>query len=212
MARDFMKMFGHPVSLARALRKLTLGSVIAVTGLPVATPAAGPNETPLEGAPSAGATIVNRSKKAGKLILQLPGSTAYVSTEHRSHRSHSSHRSHYSSVGGTTTTAPRPTPPPTSPNTVVAANAVSGEIETIDKVRRTFVVKLASGVKRTFGFRDDTKHTTNAGVTFRFDELSNAADAPLPISIGDKVKVQWRVATDGSHIATTIRQTGVQNP
>ena len=110
MPRDFLSLVRRPKDLLKSLRKIALGGVIAATGVSaspsIATAAGSPPSEP-------NPTIVDRSRKVAKLILQLPGTaTAYLRADHRSHRSHSSHRSHFSSSGGG---APAPAPAPVRP-------------------------------------------------------------------------------------------------
>jgi hypothetical protein len=212
MAREVLKAFARPVALAKALRKMILGGVMAATAaLPSTSSANVPLKEPAPAVPSVTPTIVNRSKKAAKLILQLPGSVASLATAHRSHSSHRSHMSHYSSSGGSTYTPPPATTKPVEPVTTTDATAVTGEIVSIDKVKRTFVVKETPTVRKTFSYRDDTKHVSHLGVSLRFDETTGSSG--LPISVGDQVQVSWRVSSDGlTTIATNVRQTTPKRP
>ena len=84
---------------------------------------------------------------------------------------------------------------------------MSGVIESISVLTRTFVVKQnTTTVRKSYGFRDDTKYFGRTGVGLRFDELAEANDGALPISVGQKVEVQWRIAADGlTQIATVVR-------
>lgn len=216
MPRDFLRLVTRPSDIRKALQKITLGSLISATGLGSAglTVAEGPPA----GTPAETPTIVDRSKKAAKLVLQLPGQLAYAVTEHRSHRSHSSHRSHYSSSGGTTPAPVVRTPPPRAAAPVqelgvLASSTLTGQVESIDKVKRVFVIKqtgpnVIESVRRTFAYRDDTKIETMPGITFRFDEFVESTNGKLPIAIGDKVDIQWRQSTDGkTQIATSVQKT-----
>ena len=219
MRRDFLKAVKKPADLLRALRQIAFGGLVVGAGLTTpttagATEAAGPVRV------ASTATIVDRSKKAAKLVLQLPNSVTGWVAQHRSHRSHSSHRSHYSSTGGGSA-APAPVrpvaPPPraVAPRTSlmgIAANVVIGEIESIDKVKRMFVVKQGEALKTTFAYRDDTNYQTSIGLSVRFDEFPDAASGQLPISVGQKVDVTWKKSTDGKTNIATVVLWKIQRP
>jgi hypothetical protein len=166
-------------------------------------------------------TIVDRSWKAAKLLLQLPGTAGVlVNTNHRSHRSHSSHQSHYSgSSGGTATPAPKPTPPrpaeapPSGSATTLdlsasAANAVTGEVLSVDLATRTIAIRDSASNRVTFSYRDDSKFDSPAGVSVRFDDYASANSGRVPIALRDKVRLTWRMATDGkTRVLSTISKT-----
>jgi hypothetical protein len=214
--KDFLSLIRRPADLLKALRRITVGGVIATAGVSTgpSVVAAGPQGSePVQGLTP---TIVDRSRKAPKLVLHLPGTTAYVGTEHRSHRSHSSHRSHYSSSGGGGSSAPAPPAPrPSAPATsaasvldVEAKNSVSGEVVAIDTSARTITIRDSIPRRTTFGYRDDTKFEAGLGVTVRFDDFAEAKDGRLPVSIGDKVQIAWRTSPDGkTQIVSRIKKT-----
>jgi hypothetical protein len=215
LPKDFLGLLSRPANVLKALRRIALGGVIAAAGLPTAAGAAPPPNASA-GAPAVSPTIVDRSKKAGKLVLRLAGGVASAMTpQHRSHRSHSSHSSHRSSSSGTTAppvrTAPpvQTAPPASTASSLVGSSAllVTGEIETIDRVKRVIVVKQTSATTKSFAFRDDTRFELPSGIAVRFDEFSEANSGKLPIVVGDKVEVLWRTSTDGKTlIATTLKK------
>jgi hypothetical protein len=210
VTKDFMRFVPKPSSLARALRGIFIGGVVATTGLPAnaATTTTTSNTDAL--------SIVDRSRKAAKLILRLPGSALHLSGQHRSHRSHSSHSSHYSGSSGGS--APRVSPPPirsptpASPPTtslplagtvpsptagvgsITSTKPVAGEVMSVNRVNKTFVFKITGSVTRTIAFRDDTKFETDKGASIRFDDFAAAASGQVPISQGDKVELIWEVS------------------
>lgn len=211
MPRDFLKLVGRPTDLLKALRRITLGGVIAATGLSASPSAAAPSESSGGPAPSLTPTIVDRSRKAARLVLQLPGTVAFLGAAHRSHRSHSSHRS---SSGGGAPAPVVPQPPPvrtpaeapitlTEPTT---ANTAAGEVVAIDTNARTIVVKQSATVRKTFSYRDDSKFETALGATFRFDDFADANNGRVPLSIGDKVQIKWRM-NGKTQIVTTVQKT-----
>lgn len=223
--KDFLSFVRRPTDLLKSLRRITVGGLIAAAGTGVGTPTTA-TELPKPAAPEAvSPTIVDRSRKAAKLVLQLPGAVGLMSAEHRSHRSHSSHRSHVSSSGGgapapapprTTTPPPRTAPVREAPGTASAvdlttptslANAVAGEVVAINIDARTITVRETptTTTRRTFTYRDDTKFQAMAGVTFRFDDFADANAGRLPIATGDKVEIQWRTSADGkTQIVSTV--------
>jgi hypothetical protein len=211
MPRDFLRLVRRPGDLIKALRQIAFGGVVAATGL--STTVAG-SATPLDSlapsSPGLTPTIVDRSKKTAKLLLQLPGTVTNLVAQHRSHRSHSSHRSHFSSSGGSVPAPVRPVPAPAPRAATPAPTAVfvTGQIESIDRVNRVFVIRQTATVKRTFAYRDDTKMETALGGSLRFDEFADSNSGRLPLAVGDKVRVTWRVLTGGkTEIATTVQKT-----
>jgi hypothetical protein len=220
VAKDFMRFVPKASSLRRALRSVFVGGVVATTGLP----ATASTTTPI---PAETLSIVDRSRKAAKLVLRLPGSAANLSAQHRSHRSHSSHSSHYSGSGGGTA-APRVAPPPVSapsspPPTTLAGTLplsgattssgstpvkpIAGEVVSVDRATRTFVFKITGSVSRTIAYRDDTKFETDKGASIRFDDFASAASGRVPISQGDKVELIWQVSpTSPTPTAVTIKR------
>lgn len=207
MARDFLRFVPRPLELGRLLKRVALGGLVASTGLGAMPEAATPASIESQ------LTIVDRSKKAAKLILQLPGSVSSFVAQHRSHRSHSSHRSHYSSAGGGSPApvvrppATRPAPPVTTavPTPAVAAVRTSGEILSVDTTNRTFVLKISEAMSRTISYRDDTKFENTTGLSIRFDDFASSTKNLVPISKSDKVELTWRVSGDGrTPIAVTI--------
>ena len=216
MPKDFLGLISRPTSVLKALRRITLGGILAAAGLPVSAAAVPNVATPMAQSPTLSPTIVDRSRKVGKLVLQLPGGHASAMTpQHRSHRSHSSHSSHRSSSSGTTAppvvARPTPTPTPTPAAAAVGlleANAVVGEIETIDRLKRVIVIKQGATSKRSFAFRDDSKFESPTGISYRFDEFAEANGGRLPVIAGERVQVLWRTSTDGkTQIVTSIKKT-----
>lgn len=212
MVKDFLRFVPRPADLAKALKKVALGGLMAAAGFGASPQAASPQAV----TETVGATIVDRSKKVTKLILRLPGTASNFVAQHRSHRSHSSH---YSSSGGGSSApvvrTPTPTPPPPPPaaapparslvDTSVPTNSGDGEIVSVDLVNRSFSFKIGEGVLRTIGYRDDTKFETEAGASIRFDDFAAVGRGQLPIAKGDKVKLSWRMSADGKMpIAVTI--------
>lgn len=221
--KDFLTLVRRPTDLIRSLRRIAVGGMIAAAGTGAATPASAATELPAT-PPAISPNIVDRSKKAAKFVLQLPGSVGFLGAEHRSHRSHSSHRSHYSSAGGGASApapAPRPAPTP-APRpapvreaaaaatvldlTQAEANTITAEIVTVASALRTVTVRqTATSPRMTFGFRDDTTFQTTPGLSVRFDDFAEANSGRLPIKAGDKVEFQWRTSADGkAQIITTI--------
>lgn len=213
MAKDFLRFVPRPVDLAKALKKVAFGGLMAAAGFGASPQAASPPAV----TQSVGATIVDRSKKVTKLILRLPGTASAFVAQHRSHRSHSSH---YSSSGGGSSAPvvrpPAPAAPPRPPaaaappvrsllDTSVPANSADGEIMSVDQVNRSFNFRMGEAVLRTIGYRDDTKFETEAGASIRFDDFAAVGRGQLPIAKGDKVKLSWRMSADGkTPIAVTI--------
>jgi hypothetical protein len=217
--RDFLSLLSRPADLLKALRKIAIGSVIATTGVsatpPTAAAAESPGKVPAQGLTP---TIVDRSRKAAKLVLQLPGTTGFLNAEHRSHRSHSSHRSHYSSSGGggtpsPPTTRPRTTPTPESPSTLdlndpTAVRTLSGVVVGVDRLSRTITVRDTANLASVFAYRDDSKVETSVGVTVRFDDFADANPGQFPVALRDKVRMTWRTSPDGNaRIVNTIKKT-----
>ena len=216
--RDFLNFVRRPSDLLRALRQITVGGVIATTGASAAPPAAAA-EVPRTTAPTEGLTptIVDRSRKAAKVLLQIPGSTALLRAEHRSHRSHSSHRSHFSSSGGGGVPAPRPapsTPTPTaeSPSTLDLTDPasgfwLSGEVVSVDRASRTITIRQNASGTTAFAYRDDTKFESSIGVAVRFDDYADSNSGRLPVGARDKVEFRWRSTPNGkTSILSMIRK------
>lgn len=87
-------------------------------------------------------------------------------------------------------------------------NGVVGEIQSIDRTARRFVVKPTAGENRTFSYRDDTKLVMVTGSSIRFDEFGEASGGLLPVSKGDKVTITWRMSANGKdQIADTVQKT-----
>ena len=223
MTKDFLRFVKRPSDLLSALRAIAFGGAIAAVGV---TPTSGvAAERPLSvPAPTVAPLIVDRSRKAPKLILRLPGAATQFRAEHRSH---SSHRSHYSSsTGGGSTSAPAPrapaaptpTPTPTprsAPATATSLglvsspgeNLTSGEVVLIDTDARTLDIRESATVRTKFAYRDDSKFKTSLGVLIRFDDFSDANSGKLPIATREKVQILWRMSTDGkTRIVTTVRK------
>jgi hypothetical protein len=214
MARDLLRFVPRPTDLAKALKKIVLGGLVASAGFGAAPQAASPQTV----GQNAGATIVDRSKKIAKLILKLPGTASNFVAQHRSH---SSHRSHYSSSGGggaapvvrppnpvtppSTLVVPAPPPVRSAVGSAVATNTASGEVQSVDTAKRSFLFRQSELVFRTIGYRDDTKFETEAGASIRFDDFAAVANGQVPIAKGDKVELSWRMSADGKlPIAVTI--------
>ena len=83
------------------------------------------------------------------------------------------------------------------------ANTVVGMVEKIDRTKRTFSVKTATG-SREFSFRDDTQFEIIAGVAVRLDEYADAHPTSFPIAEKERVRVTWRVGTALSQVATRV--------
>jgi hypothetical protein len=91
-------------------------------------------------------------------------------------------------------------------NTVSVANAVTGDISSVDKTKRTFVVKQSDSVEKTLAYRDDTLYETQYGGSRRFDEFVESNAGRFPIRVGQKVEVKWRMSTDGkTQVATAVK-------
>jgi len=223
--RDFLSFIRRPADLLKTLGKITLGSAIAATGVAATPSPATAASSPGTVAPQAlRPTIVDRARKTGKLVLQLPGTTAaFLRADHRSHRSHSSHRSHFSSSGGgATAPAPAPAPPVTRtpPRPAPGASTldlsdstaqgifVSGEVISISTVARTMIVRQSTGVSTVFAYRDDSKFQSGIGVAVRFDDFSGENNGRLPVATRDKVQISWRMSPDGkTRIVSTVKKT-----
>lgn len=203
MKRDFLDLVGRPQRLLRRLRSLAFGSAIAALGLSATQSVLGAEPggaTPTE--PVLSATIVDRSKKAAKLILRLRGhiGTAFAShSSHRSHSSHSSHSSHYSGTSGTvrsprtpsapvTTPAPSPTPLATLPSN----DTITGKFQSFDRARRTLKIHDAIGTPFEFSWRDDTLVAGGQ----RLDEYLESHPGH-PWTVGQSLSVTWKPSADG---------------
>ena len=215
--RDFLSFVRRPGDLLKVLRRLTVGGVIVTTGASAA-PAQATAAEPGSSARAEGVTptIVDRSRKAAKVLLQIPGSTAFLSAEHRSHRSHSSHRSHFSSSGGGGA-APRPAPstPTRTPESSslldltdsASAPWVAGEVVSINTATRTITIRRGETNTTSFAYRDDSKYETSVGVSVRFDDYAASNRGRIPVSARDKVAFKWRLSSDGNTtILSTIRK------
>jgi len=98
MKRDFLAAFAKPAKLLQQLRKLTVGSAIAAVALVSGVPASASTSTTTS-QETAKPVIVERSRKAPKLLLKLGSAGRSLSSgfaQHTSHASHSSHSSHSS--------------------------------------------------------------------------------------------------------------------
>jgi hypothetical protein len=217
VARDFLSFVRRPSDLLKVLRQITVGGVIATSGVSITpTPALAGESTETAKPEALTPTIVDRSLKAAKLLLQLPGTTAYLRAEHRSHRSHSSHRSHFSSSGGGAPAprpAPAPPPPrPTSPSTLDLTDSTlaywrSGEVISVDSTARTITIRQNATSTTTFAYRDDSKYETAVGVSIRFDDYADSNRGRVPVVARDKVEFRWRTAPDGkTAILSTIKK------
>lgn len=215
--RDFLSFVRRPTDLLKALQQITVGGAIVTTGASTVPAPAAAAEAPGSTTPDGLApTIVDRSRKAAKVLLQIPGSTALLRAEHRSHRSHSSHRSHFSSSGGGGS-APRPapsTPPPTpeAPSTLGLTDTASnywfsGEIVSVDRAARTISIRQNATGTTDFAYRDDTRFETTVGVAIRFDDYADSNRGRLPVDTRDKVEFRWRTAPDGKSILSMVRKT-----
>jgi hypothetical protein len=219
VAKDLLRLVSKATDLARALRKIAIGGLMAAAGLSATARGAEARQDFRPAQPAAlGATIVDRSKKTAKLVLRLPSTAVSMYAQHRSHRSHSSHSSHRSSSGGSipAPVVPRPAPivtPPAAPPAVVSAaeaapvvTGVVGDVSAVDKTKRTIVIKQSDGVERTFAYRDDTLYETAYGGSRRFDDFAESNAGRFPVRVGQKVEVKWRMSPDGkSQVATAVR-------
>jgi hypothetical protein len=209
--RDFLP---RPQDLLLRLRAIVTGGAFATTSLLLP-----PAVTTTEAAPptpwALTTVIVDRSRKAVKLVLRAPGRAIGFVAQHRSHSSHSSHRSHsshsshVSGSGGSVYVPPPPAPIPTpapatprpAPETLLAeapaASAVAdgqfeGTIESLDREARTVKVKGISPVRIILlYYRDDTT-VAKSGRRSRLDEYQNANGGRFPFTVGDKVNVEWK--------------------
>jgi hypothetical protein len=87
------------------------------------------------------------------------------------------------------------------------ANAVTGEVVTINTVARTLTIRQSPTVTKVFAYRDDSKFETSLGVGVRFDDFAGANDGRLPIANRDKVQITWRTAPDGkTQIVTAVKK------
>jgi len=110
MATDLLRLFPRPADLLTALRRITVGGLLAAAGLSIPA-AAGPAATADRGPLVQATTIVDRSRKKPALLLRLPNSSFTGDPQHRSHRSHSSHRSGSSGGSVAAPVAPRKAEP-----------------------------------------------------------------------------------------------------
>lgn len=102
-------------------------------------------------------------------------------------------------------TTPAPT---TALSTVATGHEIIGVVESLNLVARTFVLKRSQGAGgvETVAYRDDTKFETALGGSMRFDEFTESSGGKLPLSTGDKVRITWRMSSDGKNlIALTLR-------
>lgn len=234
MAKDFLGSVARPFGLLAALRRITVGGLLAAAGLSGSQAAANPARPaadPLAAVQSA--TIVDRSRKRPALILRLPNSAFSGDPQHRSHRSHSSHRSGSSGGAVAPRVAPKkadPTPAPGTANRLVGepspapatgnstaagllsptpSQTFSGVIEAIDRQARSITVREpGTPTTRVFAYRDDSKLQTVTGSSIRFDEFEDMSAGQLPVTKNDKVQLTWRTSTDGkTAIVTTVIKT-----
>ena len=215
MKRDLLDLVRRPKRFVQRLRAFALGSALASVGLLSAPPAVAsvvPTSSTTE--PLLGSVIVNRTKKAAKLVLKLPGSVGAAFAAHSSHRSHSSHSSHSSHYSGTSgvvrrpsSPAPAPAPvasPPPAPAPLLSAlgaNTITGKFQRFDRVNRTLHINDAIGTAFEFSWRDDT--TIPGGQ--RIDEYLEA-HATHPFSAGQALTLVWKPSTDGKkRVLVSIR-------
>jgi hypothetical protein len=214
--RTFKDLVPRSESLRKRLRQVLSGGAIAGMGLTPA-PVVQAKDLATPATDSSPVTIVNRSQKAKKLILQLPSGTAYRMLQHRSHSSHASHKSHSShysgSSGSSSTPAPKPTPAPArraleSPPPKADAEALPyfiGTIETINKETRTITVKQTeTNLQYPLGYRDDTTIRSLLGTELRLDDAIEKNNGALPFVKGQKIQVTWKQGTNARNIAVTI--------
>jgi len=218
MKRAFQDLVPGRPSLAKRLRKLLSGGTVAGLALSPAVNQAA-EVTTLPASDPQSFTIVNREQKARKLLLRMPTGATYRMLQHKSHSSHSSHSSHashYSGSSGTATSSPATPPrpvtavpsppaevPPPKPD-VTVIQSFTGSIDAVNKELRTLTVKMASGLKYTMSYRDDTTFTPLGGEESRLDDTIERAHGKLPFEVGHRVRVQWKAGTAGKTIATAI--------
>jgi hypothetical protein len=146
--------------------------------------------------------ISNRSKRVGKVLLRLPGTSSQLLAQHRSHASHASHASGSSgpvqdpAPAAASTTAGSTSRQPVTTGAAVAAPlttstsrpAVVGTIEKIDPARRSVTIKDDTPLEATieFFYDEETKFTPFGGTA---RALLNGTT--LPIVPKEKVSVQW---------------------
>ena len=208
LRRDILRFLPRP---GRWLNRSLLGVIagIGMTGTTTPSLAAEPASEPT---PAPSTTIVNRSKKVAKLVLRLPSTSSALVAQHGSH---SSHKSHVSGSGGSTP-APRPAPvegagPPAAaagllaPPPVAEVHYFDGDVESLDPVARTFVVK-DRGTSKTyvFSYRDDTTFVGAAtGAATRFDDYADIHSGHVPVAPKDHVRVTWKMGADAAKVIAT---------
>ncbi len=222
MKRDFLDFVGKPSRLVVSLKRLSLGGALAGLGLlsAVSTPEASRSTTPPP-APIITPTVVDRSRKTAKLVLQLPTQTGHEMAQHRSHSSHRSHRSHSSHVsgtGGTVRTPPAVVPPPSTPKSAAPAAAAgllavtpssaeqtTGKFASFNATSRVLTVKDAVGASIEFAMRDDTI-LLFMNQSRRLDEYVESLGRVLPFTVNQQVRVAWKPSTDGTkRVAVSIQ-------
>jgi hypothetical protein len=216
MVRDFLETLAGSSRLLERVRRIVVGGAVAGLGV-IGAPsiAAHPADT-ASGQVTPTPTIVDRSRKAAKLILRLPAHFTSLVAQHRSHASHSSHRSHSSHFSGTSGTASgsagTTSPPPSTsaaatPLAELMPNQVSGKFVSFDAKQKLFRVRDSSGTLREFTLRDDTALTVASGLpASRIDEYLETHATGLPFRTGQDVVVTWKTSADSTkRVATFIR-------
>jgi hypothetical protein len=208
-----MNQLPNPGPLLKNLRTALAGAAVTALGLFSSQPVNAATFT--QSAPIPASTIMDRSRKAAKLVLSLPGHAFSLAAQHRSHASHASHSSHVS--GASAPAAPRdpaPAAPVTQPTVTTPADNsdssaatissfIVGKITKVDPVRRTVTIQESeASATREFSYRDNTTFYSVTGVAQSLADVNER----LPFKVADKVRVTWKSTGNRIYIATEIRQ------
>jgi hypothetical protein len=220
VARKLADLLPNPGRLLNRVRLTLTGGVLTALGLFSAQPLSATN-LPSAGQPQeplASTTIVDRSRKVGKLVLSLPGHAFNMVAQHRSHSSHASHASHVSgtrapaaprvpvprtAVPETPPATPLPVVSPTPTETALVSNASfsMGTISKVDPLKRVVTIKESSS-SREFAYRDNTVFYALTGVSQNLADVNER----LPFKPNDKVRITWKTSDNRTFIATEIRE------
>lgn len=213
MSDRFFLLSGSARGLLHRIRLFLAGGLVAGTGLATATPG---NATTAPSGPAMGppaVSVVNRNKKASKLVLRLTGISDRLSLGgHRSHRSHSSHRSHYSSSGGSapapsresqSTQSPVETPAATDPD----EQRLTIKVVEFNRSKLELVGEDLVGNRVTFSCSNATKYQRNKSTpAVPLSTWIQVFVNEDPFRAGQKFSIVWKPGgADGkSRMATAV--------
>jgi hypothetical protein len=209
MKRDWL-VSSRPQGLLQRLKRIAVGSAAVGVGLfgTAATASTPPSSvSPTDVQLTAPATIVDRSKKTAKLVLQLPGTVRNLIAQHVSHSSHSSHVSGTSGSATAPSTTPAPsassstaTPATSSGDVAVNASAnaeqTTGKYFAFDPKQKILIVQDGVGTKVDFVLRGDSTLAV-AGASTRVDAYLPSHANSLPYSANQQLRISWKPSLDG---------------